>query len=70
MSSTGSVYQRRGDGTWVTAVSGDGRRVVKYSRTEPAARQKLAELLVAQQQTLTLPSKITLKEWAAHQLAH
>ncbi len=47
MSSTGSVYQRRGNGTWVIAVSIDGTRVVKYSRTEPAARQKLAALLVA-----------------------
>ena len=70
MSSTGSVYQRSSDGKWVTAVSVNGRRVVKYSRTETEARKKLAELLVAQQQqTLTPPSKITLKEWAAHWLA-
>ncbi len=60
---TGSVYQRA-DGYWAAAVSLNGRRIVKYAKTEKAARAKLKELLVAEQgHTLTPPTRTTLDAW-------
>lgn len=40
---TGSVYQRR-DGRWVSAMPVDGKRRLRYSRTEDEANDKLAQM--------------------------
>jgi integrase len=64
-STTGSVYQRKSDGRWVASIKLGGRKIVRYGATEREARQRLRELIGQQERgTLTLPTKVTLGQWA------
>jgi integrase len=66
---TGSVYQRS-DGRWIAAVKVNGKKVVRYAKSEREAKANLQALLVAQYQgRLTAPSQITLGEWVDHWLS-
>jgi integrase len=59
----GSVYQRS-DGRWIAAVKIEGRKVIRYAKTEKEARAALKSLLVDQHAgQLSRPVKVTLSSW-------
>ncbi len=66
--SGGSVYQRA-DGYWAAAVAVGGKRVVRYAKTERAAKGVLEELQRTHYLgTLSAPTKVTVREWVAQWL--
>jgi integrase len=61
----GSVY-RRADGVWVAALTVQGRKHVRYARTQREAREHLRAMRVqAELGRLAAPSAMTLAEWVA-----
>lgn len=59
----GSLYQRQ-DGYWVAALTVNGRRIVRYARTQRAAKEKLASLQREHYLgTLAHPTKLTVADW-------
>jgi integrase len=60
----GSVYQRA-DGVWVAALTVQGRKHVRYARTQREAREHLRALRAqAGMGRLAAPSSLTIAEWA------
>ena len=61
----GSVFQRKQDGRWVVQVAlPEGKRLVRYATSKAEAEEKLAVLLVQQQQGEAVPvSELTLERW-------
>lgn len=70
----GSVYQRASDGLWVAAVTVNGRRKVRYAKTEKAALKKRRDLLTEIEAGRPLPAGRTptvgqyLRRWLDNRL--